>query len=727
MWQRFLPWTRKQRVVTPTILQMEITECGAACLAMILGYHGCIVPLEELRIACGVSRDGVKASNLVLAAQQYGMIAKGYKQEPEQLHTLPLPFVVFWNFNHFVVVEGFGRNRVYLNDPAWGRRTVTDQEFSQSFTGVVLTFEPDSHFQRRGQPTRLLDSLRRGWELSRSWFVYVWLLSLMLVLPGLIIPALGRVFVDHYLVGGMQSWLWPLLAGMGITAILRGVLVWLQQSALLRLEMKLAISSSAQFFWHLLQLPISFFQQRYRGALAARVHVHDRIARLFSGDLASAWLQVSMFVFFFFLMGYYDLQLTLWCLLLTSMHGFLLGYLFRHHHDLNLRLLMQREKVTGATVGGLNHVEDWKAMGMESLLLHRWIGLQTRVLHTEQSMGLVAQNLYVIPTGLAFLNMVCVLLLGSWRVMEGHMSLGTLVAFQSLMASINEPLQRLLGLGRQWQEASGELVRVHDVLRYPVSPETVSVSSTSSDPATTSPESLSQVAGVTAGTITLQHVTFGYQPQSPPLLEDISLHIPPGQHLALVGTTGCGKSTLGRLVCGLYQPWSGEILIDQTPLLSIPRNVRNRSLGLVSQDIAWFAGTVRENLTLWNPSIPEVDLLQATKDACIHEDIIQRSGGYDAIVKEHGHNWSGGQLQRLELARALISHPSILVLDEATHALDPLVEQQITKHLRKRGCTCLWIAHRLNTILACDVVAVLEQGRIVRLCSPLEYRDGLHP
>jgi len=701
------PWSalRRRRVRTPTVLQMEAVECGAAALASVLGYHGRIVPLEELRLACGVSRDGSKASNVIKAAAAYGLVARGYSKEPGELDSLPLPCIVFWNFNHFVVFEGFGRKCVYLNDPAYGPREVSYAEFDQAFTGVVLAFERGPGFTRAGHKRSLYRALRSRLVGSEVGLSFVVLAGLALVVPGLVIPVFSRVFVDEVLIGGRESWMGPLLIGMSLTAILRAGLVWLRQTFLMRLHTKLAVGMAGRFFWHILRLPVEFFTQRYGGEIGGRVHVNDQLASLLSGRLGSNAIDLLMVVFYAALMLQYEVRLTLVGITVAALNVAALRHFSRRRVDGSRRLRQEEGNLSGTAMSGLQMIETLKATGMEPDFFARWSGYQTKVVNIQQRLILYDQYLQAIPALLSAMNAAVILVVGGFRIMDGDMTIGMLVAFQSLMASFTGPFNALVGLGATIQDVEGTMARLDDVLWHRPDPQVTAGPDGGGD---------TRVPGKLAGRLELRNVTFGYSRLDPPLIENLNLTIRPGQRVALVGGSGSGKSTVSRLVCGLYQPWSGEILLDGRPRQDHPRATLTGSLALVDQDIFLFEGTVTDNLTLWDESLPEAEVIQAAKDSCIHEDVAARPGGYDSHVAEAGANFSGGQRQRLEIARALVGNPSVLVLDEATSALDPVTEKTIDDNLRRRGCTCLVVAHRLSTIRDCDEIIVLQRGKVVQ-------------
>lgn len=693
------------RVRTPTVLQMEAVECGAASLGIILAYYGQIVPLEKLRIECGVSRDGSKASNILRAARDYGLNARGFKMEPQELRSVHLPAIVFWNFNHFLVVEGFGEGVVFLNDPASGPRVVTDEEFDHSFTGIVLAFETSDAFVPGGEPRTLLPALRRRLRGSEAGLIYVVLATLFLVFPGLVIPTFARVFVDNILVGGMTDWIKPLITGMILTAVLRMGLTHMQKHYLLRLETKLALGSSSVFFWHVLRLPIEFFSQRFGGEIGSRVIINNKVAKLLSGKLAVTALDVVMIVFYAGLMIQYDIVLSLIAFVSASVNIIALKTVSRKRKDWYKKLAQEQGKLTGTALSGLQMIETLKATGAETDFFSRWAGYESKVVNAKQDLGVMSVILTAIPALLMAFSTLAILCIGGLRVMDGYLTMGMLIAFQSLVSSFMGPVNDLVGMGGTLQEVEGDMNRLDDVLQYRVSKEFESDDSTDDDHA-----SIRKLEG----SLELRNLTFGYSKLEPPLIENFSLSMKPGMRIALVGGTGSGKSTIAKLVAGLYETWEGEILFDGKRREEYPRRTITNSLAMVDQEIFMFEGTVRENIALWDATIPETYIIQSAKDAAIHDDISARPTAYDSNLQEAGRNFSGGQRQRLEIARALAGNPTILIMDEATSALDTKTESLIDENLRRRGITCLIVAHRLSTIRDCDEIIVLERGKIVQ-------------
>jgi len=709
---------KNKRVNTPTVIQMEAVECGAAALGIVLGYFGKILPLEELRIETGVSRDGSSAFNMIKAARKYGLVAMAYKKEPEDLIDMPLPFIVHWNFNHFVVVEGFSKNRVYLNDPACGQRTVSYEEFDQSFTGIVILLSPGPEFKPGIKKRSMLDALKSRFIGYKTALVYVVLAGLLLVIPGLIIPNFIRVLVDEVIVAGRHNWIIPLLIVMTITMIIQVLIMWLQKKYLLRMHTHLALFQSSKFLWHLFRLPIQFFQQRYAGDIANRVMINDKVASVLSGNLATTVISLFMVVFYAVLLFSYNVKLTLIGICMAGLNILVLKSSSRPRNDGNQKVLMEDGKLFGVSVNGLQSIETLKATGCELDFFAKWAGHQAKAINAREKLAALNISIFSLPPALFSLNSAIMLTLGSFEVMNGRMTIGMLMAFQSLMSNFFTPFYDIVNMGATIQELEGNMNRLDDVLNYKVE-ENLDLKPDVNF------QTFSKDNVKLTGLMEVRNITFGYSPLAEPLIKNFSLTLKPGHRIALVGPSGSGKSTIAKLVTGLYRPWSGDILFDGLPLEKIPRRIFTNSVALVDQDIILFEGSIKENLSLWDSTMPSENLLAAGKDASIHNDIASRPGGYDSKVTEMGTNFSNGQRQRLEIARALVNNPSILIFDEATSALDAITEKEIDDNLRRRGISCLIIAHRISTIRDCDEIIVLEKGEVVERGTHQElYKRG---
>jgi NHLM bacteriocin system ABC transporter peptidase/ATP-binding protein len=707
----------RRRVKAPTVLQMEAVECGAAALAIVLAYHQLWVPLEELRHECGVSRDGSKASNVLRAARKYGVEAKGFKYENlDDLYDLRFPVILFWNFNHFVVLEGFRGDKVFLNDPAQGPRVITHDELDASYSGVVLTFSPGPEFRRGGTPPNLVPALRRRLKGSGGALLYVIACGLLLVVPGLLIPTFTRVFIDEYLKDGQRWLVQPLMLVMALTVLVQGVLTWLQRYYLLRLETKLSLATSAHFFNHVLRLPAAYFGQRFAGEIGSRVAINDKVADVVSGKLATTVIDSVMTVFYAALMFAYDVTLTALVIGLAMLNVLAVRLASRVRVDASRRLQLDRGKLTGTAMNGLRMIETLKAGGSEGEFFSRWSGYYAKSVNTKQRLGVIAQLSAAVPPFVQTMSTAAVLALGGLKIMSGDtaMTVGMLVAYQTLLASFTRPLNSFVEFGAMLQELQADANRLDDVLKYPQDAQYAAE-------ATAAPEGPRPIK--LTGKVEVRGLTFGYSPLDKPLIKDFSLSVEPGRRVAIVGGSGSGKSTVAKLVSGLYKPWSGEILFDGVAREALRRDLIVNSVGMVDQDVFLFGGTAAENITMWDPTIASARIGAACRDASIADVIESREGGYQTAVVEGGGNFSGGQCQRLEIARALVGEPSLLILDEATSALDPSTEAWIDDSIRRRGCTCIIVAHRLSTIKDCDEIVVMDRGRIVQRGTHEEMKD----
>ncbi|NTU57860.1 MAG: NHLP family bacteriocin export ABC transporter peptidase/permease/ATPase subunit [Chlorobiaceae bacterium] len=691
---------KEERVKTPTILQMEAVECGAASFAMVLAHFGRHVPLEQLRVDCGVSRDGTKASNLIKAGRKYGLDARGARLDLDDLHRKKLPMILFWNMYHFVVLEGFRKGCYHINDPASGQRKLTPKEFGESYSGIAITFEPTSEFRPGGKPFSFPGAVRKRLPGLERGLTFIVLATLMLVVPGLVVPSFLRIFIDYVLVKGATDWLIPLLVGMLLTAFLQGALTWLQQNYLLRAETKLALTSSARFFNHLFAMPMRFFTMRQAGEISGRIRLNDQVATLIAGDLTTNGLNVLLMVFYAILMLRYDVVLTLGAIIIAVVNAAALFHVSRKRVVLNQKFRQDSGKLMGTTFHGIRTIESLKASGSEPDFFARWSGLFANIVNEQQQLQVTGVFLMALPPFLQSLGNIAILSLGGLRVMDGQLTMGMLVAFQSLLMSFLSPVNHMVTLSQKLQDAEGNMQRLDDIMDSDVElPADDEEESARHEPL--------------RGGVELRNISFGYNLVEPPLIENFSLKLDPGSRIALVGGSGSGKSTISRLVAGLYEPWSGDVLFDGTARQQIPRRRIASSVSMVDQEISLFEGSIAENIAMWDGTMPQAEIETAAKNAAIHEVIASRTGGYQALLSEGGNNFSGGQRQRIEIARALATNPSILILDEATSALDPTTEKIIDENIRRLGCTCLIVAHRLSTIRDCDEIIVLEYGKVM--------------
>ncbi|MER7956009.1 NHLP family bacteriocin export ABC transporter peptidase/permease/ATPase subunit [Streptomyces sp. NPDC096030] len=700
-----MPKGRRPRTVrTPTVLQMEAVECGAAALAMVLGHYGRHVALEELRIACGVSRDGSRASNLLKAARGYGLQAKGMQMDLAALADVAAPAVLFWEFNHYVVYDGmgrrFGRRGVYINDPGKGRRFVPMDEFDTSFTGIVLTFEPGPGFRRGGRKPGVMGALPARLRGTSGTMAAAVISSLLLVVVGAWVPALSRTYIDMFLIGNQTSLLSVLFAAMATALVLTATLTALQQANLLRGRIIASTLGSARFLRHLLRLPLTFYAQRNPADLVQRLQSNDAVAETLARDLAAAGVDAVVVLLYAVLLWTYDPQLTVVGVLIALLNVLAMRIVIRLRATDTQKLRAESARLTNTSYSGLQLIETMKATGGENGFFRRWAGQHATTLDVQQRLGVPSAWLAVVAPTLAALNSALILMIGGLRAVEGHLSVGLLVAFQALVTSFTAPITRLNGVAGRIQDFAADVARLKDVENFPV------------DPVYTRREPPARTRRLT-GHVELDAVTFGYSPLDPPLLKDFSLTVGPGQQVALVGGSGSGKSTVSRLISGLYTPWEGAIRIDGMRLEDIPRGALAASVSFVDQEVFLFEGTVRDNIALWDPSVPDEAVVAALRDAAVYDVVARRPGGIHSRVEQDGRNFSGGQRQRLEIARALVRRPTVMVLDEVTSALDAATEQIIIDNLRRRGCACVVIAHRLSTVRDSDEIVVLDRGTVV--------------
>lgn len=708
--------TKYWRVRTPTVIQMENVECGAACLSILLGHSGKFVPLEELRVECGVSRDGSNALHLIQAAKKYGLNGKGERRGLKELYELDRPAAIFWDYNHFVVLEGFGKEAVYLNDPAFGPRTVTYNELDEFYTGVVLLFDVEEGFQKGGKPPSVTDDMKKRLKGVKGPLLYLLIAGVCLLIPGLSVPVFTRIFIDNILVTNVLPWKSQFLMAMVLAMVLGGLLTWLQQYFLNRLNAKLAIKFSSDFLWHILRLPVSFYYQRFPAEIANRVGQNNLVAQMMTGALATTSIQLLLVIFYGAVMFMYDFAIALVGILAGVGSLVVMGLIQRSRTDTYARLQKEQSILWANSVGAIQQIESVKATGTESDAFAAYAGFDTNKINSLQEISRKDATLTTSPIFFQGIAVAVLLGLGGWRTMEGSLTIGTLMALQMLLLSFLAPVVQFVNFGQTLQFLKVELLRLNDVLKNPID-------------RIYSKKKTEVANGVKLeGYLEFKNVTFGYSPMAPPLIENLSLKIKPGQRIALVGPSGCGKSTISKLSTGLLEPWEGEIYYDGKPYLEHSQEIMQRSLSSVDQEIFLFSGTIRDNITLWDATASDDLIIKAAQDACIHADILLRPEGYETDLIEGGRNLSGGQRQRLEIARALLVSPTIVIMDEATSALDSKTEKLVMNHVRKRGCSAIMVAHRLSTIQDCDEIIVLDQGKVVDRGThdDLKSRGGIY-
>ena len=696
----------RRRVRTPVLLQLAQAECGAASLGIVLAHFGRWVSIEELREACSVGRDGCRAIDVTRAAQRYGLETQGWRRDPRHLRTMPLPMMLFWEFNHFVVLEGFAKGRFFINDPANGHRSVSEEEFDRAFTGVAITFQPGPDFRRGGVRPGIARRIAPWLRDVKKPIAFAVGCGLLLAVPSIALPLLLGLFVDFLLAGREPSWLPVFVGALVAAAGMIYLLTWLRERCLRRLAVRLSIEQGERFMTRLLSLPMRFFAQRLAGDLTSRVNLLDSVANVAVQNLVGIFVELVTGVAFLLLMFAYDPLLAVVVAGIGASSAVAMRLLANVRVDENRRMRREQGMLTGIGMAGLSKIDVVRAAAAEDDFFTRWAGHQARELLSRQRFAELGQVNAAVPALFQMLAAAAVLGIGGWRVISGDMSVGALMAFYMAAVAFLQPIGRFIQLADMFQILEADLQRLDDVFDAPVE----------RDQAEEATSAVATLAGRMRlkGRIELRGVTFGYPGSPEPLLKDFSLAIEPGQRVAVVGPSGAGKSTLSALVAGIYEPWAGEVLFDGCRREAIPRDLLTSSVSLVDQRIFLFADSVRSNLTMWAPDVPDNALVAAAQDAAIHAEIVARPLGYDAPVEENGRNFSGGQRQRLEIARALVNDPAVLILDEATSALDAITEVRIDDGLRRRGCTCLIVAHRLSTIRDCDLIVVLDGGSEVQ-------------
>lgn len=685
----------------PVIMQLEMLECGAACLAMVMAYYDKWVTLEQVRVDCGVSRDGSNAKNILRAARSYGLETHAYRCEPEALlEEGPFPCIIHWGFNHFVVLDGFKGKKAVINDPARGKIEVSWKEFDQEFTGIVLTFEPTELFEPSGKRKTAFEYAKERLKGTRTAVIFVILTTTITSLLGLMTPVFSRIFLDKLLTGQNPEWLEPFMLALILFSVLFVAVSWVGAIYSLRIQGKMAAVGSTSYLWKVLRLPMQFFEQRMAGDISDRMTTNASIANQLVNTFGPLFLNTIMMIFYLVVMIRYN-----WILTTVGISAILINMMVSYivsQKRINITRVQMRDagKLSGATVSGVQMIETIKSSGAERGYFSRWAGFQASVNTSEVKYEKLNQCFGLIPTTVSSLANLVVLGLGVWLVLQGQFTIGKIMAFQGFMASFMMPASSMITTGQSLQEMITQMERVDDVMNYPQD---------SCFDEKEVPENYKKLTG----SVKMEHITFGYSVLDEPLIKDFNMELKPGQKVAFVGASGCGKSTIAKLLSGLYQPWEGSITFDGKKINEIDRDIFTGSVSVVDQDIILFEDTISENIKMWDSSIEDFEVIMAARDAGIHEDIVLKEGGYQHKMPEGGSDFSGGQRQRLEIARALAQDPTICILDEATSALDAKTEYEVVKAISNRGITCIIIAHRLSTIKDCDEIIVMDHGEVV--------------
>ena len=687
-------------VRVPVVMQLEALECGAACLCMILAYYRKWIPLEQVREDCGVSRDGSNAKNIMKAARAYGFNARGYRFEPETLKAQgSFPCIIHWNFNHFVVLCGFRRGRAWLNDPAKGTYSVSMKTFDESFTGICIKFEPTEDFVPSGKQKSMLAFASKRLKGSKSAIIFTMLTGIIAAVMGFLQPAFSRVFLDHLLTGTDPEWTTPFLIFLCAFSLIEILLSALRSVYSLRINGKMSVVGNASYMWKIMKMPMKFFSQRMAGDIQQRQSVNAQIANTLINTFAPLLLSIIMMIFYLVIMLRYSVLLTVIGIASLTVNALVSAYISKKRINIVRVQMRDSAKLSSFTVSGIEMIETIKASGSENGFFRKWSGYQAGV--NTQQVKYIKLNEYLgmIPEFVSSAANLAVMFLGVWLTMQGKFTVGMVMAFQGFLSSFMSPARSVISSGQTLQEMRTQMERIDDVMEYP------------DEAVFEKTENKSDLQKL-SGEIEIKNLCFGYSSLAQPLIKNFSMRVHPGKSVAIVGASGCGKSTISKLIAGLYKPWSGEILFDNKPLSEIQKNVFRGSVAVVDQDIILFEDTIANNIKMWDDSIEDFEMIMAARDAHIHEEIMQRPNGYYYRMSEGGRELSGGQRQRLEIARALAQDPTVIILDEATSALDAATEYQTFNSIRDRGITCIVIAHRLSTIRSCDEIIVMDHGEI---------------
>lgn len=710
----------QSRVKTPTVIQMEQTECGAASLSIMMAYYGYYLTAEEARRACGVSRDGSKAINIVKAARNYGMEAAGSNLDIEELGTVTVPFIIFWNFNHFLVVEGYSKNKVYINDPMSGPRPITWEEFDKGYTGIVIELTPGPQFKPSGNPEAsgvplLLQKLGK----NKQPFVYITCVTLALTVPKISLPIFTKIFIDQVLINNQQELFKIVLLAITFITITSVLLTWLQKRVLNKFNKKLTIVNMAKFMWHLFHIPIHYFQQRSSGDIVERSSISDKVADIFARDIIQAGVGLLEMGFIFIVIFLQSTQLGFALLSILCVYCIAIQLSNKKCSDLALSYAQDAGHLEAVQTSGLQIIESIKVAALEQHFFNQWVSFFTKFSKKQLRIMKMRTLITALPEALNLIFTIIIICYGSFLVMLGKITIGTVVAVQALIASFLMPFNTFSLFLAKLKQLKGDMARLSDVIDTKIDPHFADDPQFINGP----PAKKSKIA------LRIRDLSFGYSPLEPPILSNFSMDVYAGQRVAIVGRSGSGKSSLAKLICGLGTPRSGNIKLHNIPLKKWSRLGLSKYIAYVDQRTLFFSASLRDNLTLWDNNISDDKIHSVLEQLGMYELIMER-GGLGLFLTEGSNNFSGGQRQCIELARALLHEPQLLILDEATSALDPNWEAQIYQNLQSARCTILNITHRLSTVKDSDKIYVLDEGELVQegnhheliLCEGL-YKD----
>ena len=702
--------SKKRRVKkVPVVVQMETVECGAACLSMILAYYGKWLSLEQLRTDCGVSRDGSNARCIVQAARRHGLDAHGYRADISHLEHMA-PAIIHWNYNHFVVFKGFDGGLAYINDPGIGSIAVSMEDFNRSYTGVAITASPTDQFKPQGHQTSILHYVRENIRGVSDAFIFTLIMGILTAFAGMLYPLFSQVFMDDIITGKNEEWTVPFFVGMGALVVFHFLLAFLDNVYGRRFSGSMSLKGNTRFLWHALNLPMEFFAQRYVGDIVQRQSLNETITTTLVRILAPYAINILLLIVYVVVMARYSFLLTLMGLMSVALNIYVVRKESELRNNLSRAMEQTEGKFYGITMSCVDNIESIKAAGAERKFFEFWAGYFAR--RNNQEVAFEARSFS--PYVFGHVANALVLILGAALILYGDFSIGMLMAFQGFMAEFMRPAMGLMQGSTTVIELRSQMERIDDVIAYPTEKWS---------------DDANEAHGAKmGGMFEMKNVTFGYSPTSEPLIKDFSMKLEPGKSVALVGTSGCGKSTIAKLVAGLYEPWSGDILFDGRKRCEISHEEYVNSVAVIDQNVVLFDDTISENLKMWDHSIEDFTMTMACIDSGIRNDIISRPRGFNTKLVKGGGNFSGGQRQRMEIATALAREPILLVMDEATSALDTVTEREVMQNIRQCGASLIVIAHRLSTVRDCDEIIVMDHGQIAERGThdELMSRDGIY-